>query len=70
MSRSLPKQNWILLIHTLLPAGSARGAQQANNQQRGFPLVTKDEHETTERASFVYDALYASIAESQGRQGE
>lgn len=32
---------------------------------RGFPLVTKDDYETVERASFVYDALYASIMESQ-----
>ena len=31
----------------------------------GFPLVTKDDHETVERATFVYDALYASIMESQ-----
>lgn len=28
---------------------------------RGFPLVTNDDHETAKRASFVYDALYASI---------
>ncbi len=28
---------------------------------RGFPLVTHDDHETADRASFVYDALYASI---------
>ena len=28
---------------------------------RGFPLVTNDDHETAERAAFVYDALYASI---------
>jgi hypothetical protein len=28
---------------------------------RGFPLVTNDDHETTRRARFVYDALYASI---------
>ena len=32
---------------------------------RGFPLVTKDDHETVHRASFVYDALYASVMESQ-----
>jgi hypothetical protein len=31
----------------------------------GFPLVTKNDHETAERAAFVYDALYASIMESQ-----
>lgn len=28
---------------------------------RGFPLVTKDDHETVQRAVFVYDALYASL---------
>ena len=27
----------------------------------GFPLVTRDDHETIERASFVYDALYATL---------
>src|SRR5919199_3611958 len=41
---------------------AARGLQLIS---RGFPLVTKDDHETAARASFVYDALYASIAESQ-----
>ena len=30
---------------------------------RGFPIVTKNDHETAERAAFLYDALYASIAE-------
>ena len=29
----------------------------------GFPLVTSNDHETVERAAFVYDALYASIKE-------
>lgn len=28
---------------------------------QGFPLVAKDDHETLEKASFLYDALYASI---------
>ena len=28
---------------------------------RGFPLVTKSDEETLERASFLYDALFASI---------
>ncbi len=27
----------------------------------GFPLVAKDDQETVERASFLYDALYASL---------
>lgn len=29
----------------------------------GFPLVAKDDHETVERAAFLYDALYASLRE-------
>ena len=41
---------------------AARGLQTISH---GFPLVTKDDYETVERASFVYDALYASIMESQ-----
>ena len=28
---------------------------------RGFPLVSRDDHETVERAGFLYDALYASL---------
>lgn len=27
----------------------------------GFPLVTEDDQETAERASFLYDALYAGL---------
>lgn len=34
---------------------------------RGFPLETKDDLETIDRACFVYDALYASIAERQNQ---
>jgi hypothetical protein len=30
---------------------------------RGFPLVTRDDHETVERGAFLYDALYASLQE-------
>ncbi len=30
---------------------------------RGFPLVARDDHETVEKASFLYDALYASLTE-------
>jgi hypothetical protein len=45
---------------------AARGLQMIS---QGFPLVTKDDYETVERASFVYDALYASIAEGQNRAG-
>jgi hypothetical protein len=35
----------------------------------GFPLVAKDDYETVESASFVYDSLYASIAETQNNAG-
>ena len=34
----------------------------------GFPLVTRDDYETVERAAFVYDALYTSIIESQAHE--
>ena len=37
---------------------AARGLQLIS---RRFPLVTRDDHETADRAAFVYDALYASI---------
>ena len=37
---------------------AARGLQLIS---RGFPLVTNDDQETAKRASFIYDALYASI---------
>ena len=33
---------------------------------QGFPLVTRDDEETAERAAFLYDSLYASIRESLG----
>ena len=29
----------------------------------GFPLVARDDHEIVERASFLYDALYAALAQ-------
>jgi hypothetical protein len=31
---------------------------------QGFPLVTRDDHETAERAAFLYDSLYASLSNS------
>ena len=37
---------------------AARGLQLISH---GFPLVTSNDHETANRASFVYDALYESI---------
>jgi hypothetical protein len=30
---------------------------------RGFPLVSRDDHETVERAFYLYDALYAALRE-------
>jgi len=41
---------------------AARGLQLIS---RGFPLVTNNDHETAERAAFVYDALYASIKQNE-----
>lgn len=35
---------------------------------RGFPLVARDDHETVARASFLYDALYASLREDARRE--
>jgi len=32
---------------------------------QGFPLITSDDHETLAKASFLYDALYASITVKQ-----
>src|SRR5258708_15859210 len=32
---------------------------------RGFPLLTKNDYETAERAAFIYDALYAGIKQDQ-----
>jgi hypothetical protein len=31
---------------------------------RGFPLAARDDHETVERAGFLYDALYASLKDA------
>lgn len=31
----------------------------------GFPLVARDDHETVERATFLYDALYASLKKQE-----
>ena len=32
----------------------------------GFPLVARDDHETVEKASFLYDALFAFLNEPKG----
>jgi len=36
---------------------------------RGFPLVARDDHETVEKMLFLYDALYASLAERHANAG-
>jgi hypothetical protein len=33
---------------------------------RGFPLVAQDDHEALEKASFLYDALYAALQNRAG----
>ncbi len=32
---------------------------------RGFPRVSNDDHETAQRASFMYEALYASLKDTE-----
>jgi hypothetical protein len=34
----------------------------------GFPLVTRDDHETVQRSGFLYDALYAALAAKHGAE--
>jgi hypothetical protein len=34
----------------------------------GFPLITKDDHETAEKAAFLYDALYAALRARLGKE--
>ncbi|MFL5370947.1 MAG: chromate resistance protein ChrB domain-containing protein [Myxococcales bacterium] len=33
---------------------------------RGFPLVARDDHDAVEKASFLYDALYAALQNRAG----
>jgi len=54
------------------PAGAPAGAPVAEAAglraiSSGFPLVSADDHETLQRAAFLYDALYASLAERLAR---
>ena len=43
-----------------VPVSEAAGLRAISS---GFPLVSTDDHETLQRAAFLYDALYASLAE-------
>jgi hypothetical protein len=42
------------------PVAEAAGLRAISS---GFPLVSADDHETLQRAAFLYDSLYASLAE-------
>src|SRR5215212_11879721 len=44
---------------------AARGLQLISH---GFPIVTKDDAETADRAAFLYDALYASLSEQDNQR--
>jgi hypothetical protein len=46
------------------PAPEAAGLRRIS---QGFPSVARDDHETLERAAFLYDALYASLKARQGK---
>jgi len=47
-----------------IPAAESAGLRAISS---GFPLVFADDHETLERAAFLYDALYASLVERLSR---
>ena len=54
------------IVHAADVAGQEAFAPEAPGLKlisRGFPLVSRDDHETVERASFLYDALYAALRE-------
>lgn len=52
------------IVHAADIAGAIDKAPEAAGLRaisHGFPLVTKDDYETLERAFFVYDSLYAYL---------
>jgi hypothetical protein len=68
----LPQDSALVEMARIVQAGDIKGqlddhpaAHGLQMISRGFPLVTHDDQETVARAGFVYDALYASINESQ-----
>lgn len=48
------------LAPTNAPVVEAAGLRAISS---GFPLVSADDHETLQRAAFLYDSLYASLAQ-------
>jgi hypothetical protein len=58
------------IVHAADVAGQEALAVEAPGLKlvsRGFPLVARDDHETVEKASFLYDALYAALTERTQR---
>jgi hypothetical protein len=54
------------IVHAADVAGQEALAPEAPGLKllsRGFPLVARDDHETIEKASFLYDALHAALRE-------
>jgi hypothetical protein len=57
-------QRLAVIVHAADVPGALHESPEARGLQaisKGFPLVAKDDHETVERASFLYDALYAGL---------
>ncbi len=54
------------IVHAADIPGKLRRAPEAAGLQaisRGFPLIVRDDQETVERGSFLYDAFYAALKE-------
>lgn len=57
-------QRLALIVHSAdFPEASTLTAEGAGLRaiSHSFPVVARDDHETIERAAFLYDALYASL---------
>ena len=54
------------IVHAADINGKLHQAPEAVGLQvisRGFPLIARNDHETVEKGSFLYDALYAALKE-------
>src|SRR5437899_440060 len=60
-----PSRIWSPVTSLFLAAPSRTGNPRPHAPRglpQGFPAVARDDHEIVDRASFLYDALYAALA--------